>query len=233
MEHENDNASKTPRNADARASLENSHNPAYQAYLERKHHERTPNPEKREGFWSEIIRFSVIALIIVIPIRIFIAQPFIVQGASMDPTFADGQYLIVDQLSYRFHEPERGDVIIFRYPDDPSKFFIKRVIALPGESINIDGAIVTIKNEEHSEGFTLDEFYVQHMRPDTYLDEELGEQEYFVMGDNRDFSSDSRKWGVLTRDHIVGRAYLRLLPTEDLGMFPGKVAPEEVEVITR
>lgn len=210
----------------------NQHNTAYQQYLARKQKkEDRDKKEKQEGFWSEIIRFSVIALIVVIPIRIFIAQPFIVSGASMDPTFANGQYLIVDQLSYRFEKPERGDVIIFRYPRDPSKYFIKRIIALPGETISIDGNTITIINDEHPEGFELNEFYVETMRPDTVLEEDLNAEQYFVMGDNRDFSSDSRVWGALPSDLIVGRAYLRLLPADALGVFPGKAEPESIEII--
>ena len=194
--------------------------------------ETTP-PPKKEGFWSEIIRFSIIALIIVAPIRIFIAQPFIVSGASMEPTFESGQYLIVDQLTYRFEEPNRGDVIIFQYPRDPSKFFIKRVIALPGETIQIDGNIVTIQNGDDKEPFVLNEFYVDFMRPNTQLTQTLGEGEYFVMGDNRDASSDSRAWGILENDLIVGRAFVRLLPVTEVELLPGNVEPEEVEIISR
>lgn len=208
------------------------YNPAYQDYLARKEKNSETshsNDSRKDGFWAEIIRFSVIALIVVIPIRIFIAQPFIVSGASMDPTFANGQYLIVDQVTYRFEEPERGDVIIFRYPRDPSKFYIKRIIALPGETITIDGNTIAITNEEHPDGFELNELYVEAMRPEADITETLGEEEYFVMGDNRDFSSDSRIWGVLPRDLIVGRAYLRLLPTEALGVLPGKVSPQAIE----
>ena len=94
---------------------------------------QTPAPEKTEHPLTEIVKFALIAVLIVVPVRMFIAQPFIVSGASMDDTFANGQYLIVDQLSYYLHAPERGDVVIFRYPKDPSKFFIKRVIGLPGD----------------------------------------------------------------------------------------------------
>ncbi len=190
----------------------------------------TTLPKKEAGFFTEIIRFTFIALCIVIPIRIFIAQPFIVQGASMDPTFATGQYLIVDQLTYRFEEIDRGDVIVFKYPKDPSKFFIKRVIGLPGDTLSIDRDTVYIKNETHPEGFKLEEPYVQTMRPDTILTETLGEHEYFVMGDNRNASSDSRIWGVLRDDLIVGRAFVRLLPVSELSVLPGKFTQPEVIV---
>lgn len=172
---------------------------------------------------TEIVRFSIIAILIVIPIRMFIAQPFIVSGASMDDTFHSGEYLIVDQVSYQFNEPVRGDVIVFRYPRDPSKFFIKRIIGIPGDTITIENAEVTISNEENPDGFTLDEAYVQSMTPDKPLTETLGEREYFVMGDNRDHSSDSRSWGVLQEDRIVGRALVRLFPPNEFGYMPGSV----------
>lgn len=178
-------------------------------------------PERAEHPVLEVIRFSLIALLIVVPIRMFIAQPFIVSGASMEETFQSGEYLIVDQVSYRFHEPERGDVVIFRYPRDPSKYFIKRVIGVPGDTVIIDGDRVRIKNEEHPDGIELDEPYISSMTPNGRLTETLGEREYFVMGDNRDASSDSRAWGVLQEERIVGRAFLRLFPPSEIDYLPG------------
>ena len=182
------------------------------------------NPPVKENTFLEIIRFSVMALIIVIPIRMFIAQPFIVSGASMAETFHTGEYLIVDQVTYKFNEPMRGDVIIFRYPRDPSKFFIKRIIALPGETISIENAKVTIKNEQYPEGFVLSEPYIKSMRPAGLMEETLGDREYFVMGDNRDESSDSRIWGVLQEDRIIGRALFRLFPPSMVSVLPGSVS---------
>jgi signal peptidase I len=181
----------------------------------------TPIPEKKENALLDIVRFSLIALIIVIPIRTFIAQPFIVSGASMENTFHTGEYLIVDQLSYELHDPKRGEVIVFRYPKDPSKFFIKRVIALPGETITIEGSTVRISNPQFPNGFILDEPYIKSMENGIDLTEELGEREYFVMGDNRDQSSDSRFWGVLQEERIVGRAFVRLFPPSQLDYLPG------------
>lgn len=186
----------------------------------------TPEPvvEQRQIHpFLEILQFAVIALIIVVPIRMFIAQPFIVSGASMEETFHSGEYLIVDQVSYRFNEPERGDVIIFRYPRDPSKFFIKRVIGLPGDTVRIDGSTVTVTNKAHPNGLTLDESYIKSMEPSGVLEEKLGSREYFVMGDNRDQSSDSRVWGVLQEENIIGRALVRLFPVGGITMFPGVV----------
>jgi len=185
--------------------------------------EETP---ERDNSLTEIIRFSVLALLIVIPIRMFVAQPFIVSGASMDDTFHSGEYLIVDQLSYHLHTPTRGDVVIFRYPRDPSKFFIKRLIGVPGDTITIKGSTVTITNEASPEGFVLDEPYIKSMRTTGSIEETLGAREYFVMGDNRDESSDSRVWGVLQEERIIGRALVRLFPPQVIDFLPGAVADQ-------
>ncbi len=181
------------------------------------------NPQDRQQKHplAEIVEFALIALLIVIPVRMFIAQPFIVSGASMEDTFHSGEYLIIDQASYYFEDPERGDVIVFRYPQDPSKFFIKRVIGIPGDTIDIQGDAVTITTNE-GQIISLSEPYVKSMAENTSLTETLGEREYFVMGDNRDASSDSRVWGVLQKDKIVGRAFLRLFPFSEMEVLPGE-----------
>ena len=184
---------------------------------------REEGRREKDSSFRELAQFALIALLIVLPIRWFVAQPFIVSGASMEETFHDNDYLIVDQLSYHFDEPERGDVIVFKYPKDPSKYFIKRIIALPGEEIEVAGGSVIIKNEANPEGITLNESYAQLGQGAHQQRLELGPDEYFVMGDNRDHSSDSRVWGVLKREEIVGRALLRLLPPNRLGAFPGAV----------
>jgi len=186
----------------------------------------TPEPtqEKKIHPLTEIIQFALIALIIVIPVRMFIAQPFIVSGASMENTFHTGEYLIVDQLSYHFAEPEAGDVIVFRYPKNPSTFFIKRIIGTPGDTLTIDGNVVTITNQAHPNGYILDEPYIASMSPSTFITEKLGDREYFVMGDNRDRSSDSRTWGILQRENIIGKTFLRLFPFDVLGALPGTQA---------
>ena len=170
-----------------------------------------PNRIDRKQPVLEILKFAIIALVIIVPIRLFVAQPFIVKGDSMVPTFENKDYLIVDQISYRFNEPRRGDVIIFRYPNNPSRFFIKRIIGLPGEEVIIEGGSVRIINEDHPTGFILNEPYIN----DALFGQQstdIGEDEYFVMGDNRPASSDSRVWGPLHEDYIVGRALIRLFP---------------------
>ncbi len=178
------------------------------------------NPLKKEGFW-DLVKFAFIALLIVIPIRTFVAQPFIVSGSSMVPTFHNAEYLIVDELSYRLGEPKRGDVVVFKWPKDTSKYFIKRVIGLPGETVKIDGSSIIIKNKEHPEGFILSEPYVEN-KSQNEKEIILPEGEYFVMGDNRSGSSDSRSWGNVPRKLFVGRAFLRLFPVNKIGVLPGE-----------
>jgi len=172
----------------------------------------------------DTVKFVLIILLIVIPVRVFVAQPFIVNGASMDPTFGHGEYLIVDQISYRFNEPERGDVIVFKYPNDQRQFFIKRVIGLPGETIKITNTSVIIYNDNYPEGKELEEPYLKN-KPIRYgrheLETTLDSSEYFVLGDNRSESSDSRTWGSLKRHLIVGRPLVRLLPPSSVSLFPG------------
>jgi len=184
---------------------------------------KKPTAQKTEHPLTEIVRFALLAILIVVPIRMFIAQPFIVSGASMDDTFASGEYLIVDQVTYYFNEPARGDVVVFRYPRDPSKYFIKRVIGLPGDTVTIEDAEVIITNNEYPNGLVLDEPYIKSMTIAAPMTEVLGPREYFVMGDNRDQSSDSRVWGVLQKERIVGRAWARLFPPQEMDFLPGKV----------
>ncbi len=177
----------------------------------------------KENFIKEIVKFTLLALVIVVPIRMFIAQPFIVSGASMDPTFKSGEYLIVDQLTYHIEEPQRGDVIIFRYPIEPSTFFIKRIVGLPGETVKAVSGQLTIINKENPEGIKFDDSHVaiNHKTSDNFTTV-LGPKDYFVMGDNRAESSDSRLWGTLERKYIVGRPALRLFPFTKISIFPGK-----------
>jgi len=180
--------------------------------------------EKKRGVMSfvwEVIRFVFLALIIVVPIRIYIAQPYIVSGTSMEPTFETGNYLIVDQLSYRLADPERGDIIIFRYPLKTSKFLIKRIIGLPGETLRMDVGSLAVTSAGTDEFIKIEEPYVEKMALNTFS-MTLSDDEYFVMGDNRRASLDSRVWGPLERKYIVGRALVRLLPLTQIEVLPGK-----------
>jgi signal peptidase I len=170
---------------------------------------------------KELVQYALLALVIVVPIRMFIAQPFIVSGASMDSTFRDGQYLIIDEISYRFSDVNRGDVIVFKYPLMPSKYFIKRVIGLPGETISINGNTTTITKTDGTT-FALPEPYT-HSQTLQVLTTKLASDEYFVMGDNREVSLDSRSWGPLKRNLILGQPIVRLLPVSTLGTYPGSL----------
>lgn len=177
-------------------------------------------PEQKKSSFGETVRFIIVSLVIVFGIRYFIAQPFIVSGESMVPTFQNGEYLIVDELSYRFTEPSRNDVVIIRYPLDPSKFFIKRIIGLPGETLHFDGTRITVTPADGGTPIELDESFIKNQN-NTYLTVTLKEDEYFVLGDNRPASSDSRVWGTLPRKDIIGTPVLRLLPISHLGWRPG------------
>jgi signal peptidase I len=130
--------------------------------------------EKRENFFTELLKFALIAIVIVIPIRLFVAKPFIVSGASMEPTFDTGQYLIVDELTYHVGNPARGEVVIFRYPRDPSQYFIKRIIGLPRETVHIhNGGKVSITKTDGTTA-TLDEFYITNHGNGGDMDVTLG-----------------------------------------------------------
>lgn len=171
-----------------------------------------------QNSWAELIRFTIIAALIIIPIRTFIAQPFIVSGASMDPTFKDKDYLIVDELSYHLRTPNRGEVVVFHPPENKKTYYIKRIIGLPEETVTIKNNIVTITRGE--ETFHIEENYITDDTTPN-MQKTLSTGEYFVMGDNREFSSDSRVWGALPEKNIKGRALIRVLPFSEFGFLPG------------
>lgn len=178
------------------------------------------------GALKETLTFLVLAVIIVVPIRLFVAQPFVVDGESMHPTFETSDYLVIDELIYDFHAPQRGDVIVFRHPADPSKFLIKRIIGLPGETVHIDQGVVSIITPA-GKTIKLSEPYVVEEDATYTNDTTLGAGQYFVMGDNRPVSSDSRSWGTLPRQNIIGRVDVRLLPISEIGLLPGKSYPPQ------
>ena len=169
---------------------------------------------------GELIQVALIVTAIVLPIRYFLVQPFYVKGASMEPNFEDKQYLIIDEITYRLREPARGEICVFRYPDDPSQFFIKRIIGLPGETVTISGGHVTITTVG-GKTETLDESAYLASSVVTAGDKSvtLGTDEYFVMGDNRPNSLDSRIFGSVPRKNIVGRVMLRGWPLSTLTWF--------------
>ena len=159
----------------------------------------------------ELLQIGLIAFVIVMPIRYFLFQPFIVSGESMTPNFHSGDYLIVDEISYRFSDPKRGDVVVFNWPKDKSQRFIKRIIGLPGERVSVtQGQVQITKNGQE---IVLDESYLpQNLKTYGDISIALNVSEYFVMGDNREYSYDSRAWGAISRKDIVGKAFLRIFP---------------------
>ncbi|HXF44454.1 MAG TPA: signal peptidase I [Candidatus Paceibacterota bacterium] len=177
----------------------------------------------RKFFWSlfEFIESVTVAIVLVFLVRYFIAQPFLVSGSSMEPNFENGDYLLVDELAYRFREPERGEVVVFRYPGDRRVYYIKRIIGLPGERVVINEGKVEIYKD--GEEMILNEPYVLKMDTREKTDVTLGPGQYFVMGDNRNFSFDSRRWGSLSEGDIIGLARLRLWPVNKVMAFS---APE-------
>lgn len=178
---------------------------------------------KKTSSWLELVKFAIIAFLIVTPIRMFVAQPFVVNGASMDPTFATGQYLIIDELTYHFSDPKRGDVIVLHDPRQESRYLIKRIIGLPGETIEISRGTVCVRAQKDAECEILSEPFVKYPKTDDTIVQTLHADEYFFMGDNRAQSLDARYLGPTTRDKIVGRAFLRLLPPQTISLFPGSV----------
>ncbi|MDP2676286.1 MAG: signal peptidase I [bacterium] len=183
--------------------------------------ENDSSKNRRSFFYSVLsfLKFVAIVFVIVVPIRMYVAQPFIVRGESMQPTFENSDYLIIDEFTYRFlREAERGEVIIFRYPRDPKTFFIKRIIGVPGDTVRIRDGKVSVTNGSDVFPDPLTDFVDANQQDGTWM---LEENEYFVLGDNRDFSSDSRVWGTLPENLIIGRALLRLWPLGDIGVLPG------------
>lgn len=182
-------------------------------------HKETENRFRKyfSAAW-EILKITALAVIIVVPVRYFIFQPFIVKGESMFPSLEPGDYLIIDEISYRFSDPQRGDIIVFKYPLDQRQHFIKRIIGLPGETVVIEKNRVEVISSNKK--IPLEESgYI----PDLSMNERsmevvLGEDEYFVMGDNRQFSYDSRRWGALTEEDIVGKALIRLFPVANISL---------------
>lgn len=174
---------------------------------------------------QETLRFITTVGFFFIIIKSFLIQPFLVQQTSMVPTFQPFDYIIVDRFTYKFtDDPKRGEVVVFKSgPENGNRYLIKRIIGLPGEQVLVDGTSTIIINSENPSGFSLDETYVQNSDPRTKKIVILNENEYFMMGDNRPLSYDSRMIGPIRRDQIIGRTLIRLYPFSQISLFPGKV----------
>lgn len=163
-------------------------------------------------FIWEISKIVIIAMLIVIPIRYFVFQPFFVRGQSMEPNFHNSDYLIVDELSYQFREPQRGEVVVFKFPNDTSQRYIKRVVGLPGEIIKIEDGNVFVFKDGTPQLLDESDYLPEVLQTPGNIKVQLEENEYFVLGDNRPLSSDSRRWGSLPEEDIIGRVFFRAWP---------------------
>lgn len=173
------------------------------------------------AFALEVLKVVIFALAIIVPVRYFLVQPFYVKGASMEPTFQDREYLLIDEITYRFRDPARGEVVVLRNPTRESEFFIKRVVGLPGDHLDVTDGHIEVRNAANPNGFVLDE--------SVYLDPsvetsgttrvDLSARQYFVFGDNRSYSLDSRYFGAVDRREIVGRVWIRALPLDRFDAF--------------
>ena len=175
----------------------------------------------RKFIW-DLLEVVIVSAVVVLPIRYFLVQPFFVQGQSMEPNFHNSDYLIIDELSYRLREPQRGEVVVFKFSQDKSQYYIKRIIGLAGETLEIDVSRITVFNRENPRGLTLQEDYLDGSGRQTDLGKikiTLGEDEFYVLGDNRRASYDSRRWGVLPRVDIIGRVWLRAWPVQAAAAF--------------
>jgi signal peptidase I len=171
------------------------------------------------AFAIEVLQIIIISSAIIIPIRYFLIQPFYVKGASMEPNFYDREYLIIDEITYRFRNPYRGEIVVFKYPRDPSQFFIKRIVGLPLETVEVVNGNVIVYNEENPNGLLLEEDYIDHEQTNGKERITLAADEYFVLGDNRDESLDSRSFGAVSEDEVIGRVWVRGLPLSRIGTF--------------
>ncbi len=186
----------------------------------------TQRPVPQKESYASLAIYTLVALGLALLIRFFVAAPYIVDGTSMLPNFQNWNYLIVDRISYYIGAPQRGDVVVLALPEDTSRDLIKRVIGLPGDTVKITGTkpTITIVNAQNPGGFVLNEPYIDpaNYGGPTGITVTLASGQYYVLGDNRDVSADSRTWGILPRQDIVGRVFLRLYPFNELGILPGE-----------
>lgn len=166
----------------------------------------------------EFIKTMIIIVALAFAIRVFIIQPFVVEGESMEPTFQSKDYLITEKISYRLRLPKQGEIIIFNPPDKPSENYIKRIIAVPGDKVAVKGGSVYINDRIISEPYLneMDKTLVAQKEGYTTV---LKEDEYFVMGDNRSHSRDSREIGSIPGQNIISKVWFRLLPVESARVF--------------
>ncbi len=169
-------------------------------------------------FILDLVKLAIIAGITIGLVRYFLFKPFYVSGQSMEPNFLEKDYLIIDEITYRFREPQRGEVIVFKSPLSNGDYYLKRIVGLPGERVKIDDNKVVIYNSDHPQGMLIDEIYIAEKTQGSLMII-LDSDEYFVMGDNRNSSYDSRRFGAIKRNSITGRAWVRGWPINRINKF--------------
>lgn len=177
-------------------------------------------------FFFDILESIVVALAIFVVVYLFLFQPHQVKGASMEPNFHDGEYILTNKFQYHFETPKRGDVIVFKSPQNPDIDYIKRVIGLPGDRVKL------IDNHFYINGTKLEESYIapelftyngQYLKDN--MEVVIPQDYYFVAGDNRPRSSDSREWGPIERSSIIGKSQFRYWPFDRMGLIEGVSYP--------
>jgi signal peptidase I len=185
-----------------------------------------PTEKSKIVVFIENVVYIATAIVLAMVVQKFVIRPFVVNGESMDPTLQTGDYLLIDEVTYKLHEPQRGDVVVFKAPPEPTKYFIKRIVGLPGDTVSIKGSVVTITNTLYPKGTVLVEPFVTHLGTND-ITVKVPSDQYFVMGDNRSGSFDSRSWGTLPKANLSGRALVRLLPIKQIDYLPGKMNYEQ------
>lgn len=179
------------------------------------------NVKKLASFFSDLLQTIVFSISIFLFIYLLLFQPHKIKGDSMQPNFPNGEFLLTDKISYRFHPPQRGDVIVFKAPVNEEDDYIKRIIGLPGDTISIKDGSVYVNGQKLEETYLPSGLYTnggiflpnnkEIVVPDNY---------FFVMGDNRPYSSDSRAWGFVPKKNIIGKAWLVYWPPQKAGVVP-------------
>ncbi len=169
-------------------------------------------------FFLELIKIALLAGLTIWLVRYFLFKPFYVKGESMEPNFYEREYLIIDELTYRFRAPERGEVVVIKAPIAEKDFYLKRIVGLPGERVKVEDNKVIIYNQDFPQGNVVEENYLNEQTPGS-ISVTLTSNQYFVLGDNRDASFDSRRFGPVEKTDIVGRTWLRGWPLTRVGVF--------------
>ncbi len=164
------------------------------------------------SLWRDLVESVILAIVLATLLRLFIIQPFYIPSESMEPTLMPNDRIIVNMLLYRFRAPQRGDIVVFRYPKDPSRDFIKRLIAFEGETVAIRNNYLYIN------GRRMDEPYLPRETMANFAPVKVPPGCYFVLGDNRNDSDDSRYWGPLPKGNMIGKAFLVFWPPNRIGV---------------